>query len=324
ARITFRAGAANGGRGWRDGVIRDHHAAPAAPDQQVFQLQRPQPPPPSLHWLPGITRDTRPGAFSCSQKRPALSAASAAGSSWASAARKAALLMPCARSRAPPRVEAEAVAGSGGASCRRSSGGTTGSSKSSAAGLAAAVLAPPSASPPQSATASRNRNIGSPPWWTGWLSEGRIHDGERLRARHEGDAAQAEQRTHLLAGDVLARPGRRGGAGRGLREGRGARRVEADVALHLLHDLVDVAVQHGDRAEALQVGERPLAVLGVPAPFGVDGPQGDVRVDDDRRAAAERREVVFQPLELLVAEHTSALALEAQRVHQADEVDAAV
>jgi hypothetical protein len=45
-----------------------------------------------------------------------------------------------------------------------------------------------------------------------------------------------------------------------------------------------VPVQHGDRAESLEKGQRLLTVLGAPAPLRVDRPEGDVREDNDRRA----------------------------------------
>ena len=50
--------------------------------------------------------------------------------------------------------------------------------------------------------------------------------------------------------------GRRRSTGRRLREGGRARGMEGDVAFNLLHHLVDVAVEHGHRAETLQVAER--------------------------------------------------------------------
>jgi hypothetical protein len=71
-----------------------------------------------------------------------------------------------------------------------------------------------------------------------------------------------------------ALPGGVGGSGRG-------RGVEGDVALDLLHHLVDVSAQHGDRSEALEIRKRLGAVLGAPAPLRIDHPQGNVSEDDD-------------------------------------------
>src|SRR5207253_2180526 len=65
-----------------------------------------------------------------------------------------------------------------------------------------------------------------------------------------------------------------------LRKRRRAGRVEDDLALDLLHDLVNVAVQHCDRAEAPQQRQGLLGVLRRPAPFLVDRPQGHVREHD--------------------------------------------
>src|SRR5258708_36856674 len=67
----------------------------------------------------------------------------------------------------------------------------------------------------------------------------------------------------------------------------GQSRVERDVAFHLLHDLMNVAVQNGDGTEALQVSECLLAVIRAPAPFGIDRPERDVREHDHRSAAIE-------------------------------------
>src|ERR1700730_12303297 len=80
----------------------------------------------------------------------------------------------------------------------------------------------------------------------------RVDDREVLSAALEVDAGNAEQAAKLVVGD-LHRPGRRGGARRRLRERGRARGVEGDVALDLLHHLVDVAVQHRNRTEALEV-----------------------------------------------------------------------
>src|SRR5690242_2130348 len=99
----------------------------------------------------------------------------------------------------------------------------------------------------------------------------RIDDGEALLAGFEDDAGGAEQAAQPVGGD-LHRPGRWRGAGRGLREGGRACGMEGDVAFDLLHHLVDVAVEHGHRAEAFQEIERPRAVVGTPAPGRIDAP----------------------------------------------------
>src|ERR1700738_1072771 len=91
----------------------------------------------------------------------------------------------------------------------------------------------------------------------------RVDDREALIAALEVDAGNAKQAAKLVVGD-LHRPGRGGGARRRLRESGRARVVEGDVALDLLHHLVDVAVQYGYRAEALEVIQGAGAVLGAP------------------------------------------------------------
>src|SRR5512143_3598395 len=109
----------------------------------------------------------------------------------------------------------------------------------------------------------------------------RVGDGERLAAHPHRDAGDAEHR---------AKPIRRHrhGARRGrrpsyrLREAGGSRGMEGHVAFDLLHDLVDVAVEHGHRTEPLQHGERLHAVVGAPAPFGINRPERDMGEDDDR------------------------------------------
>src|ERR1700746_2287273 len=86
------------------------------------------------------------------------------------------------------------------------------------------------------------------------------------------DRSHAEHRVQLL-GRHLHRPGRRRASRCRLRECGGPCGMERDVALDLLLDLVDVAVEHGDRPEALQIAESAGSVLGSPSPFLIDRPQ---------------------------------------------------
>src|SRR5580765_1420912 len=85
---------------------------------------------------------------------------------------------------------------------------------------------------------------------------------------------------------------------------------------------MDVAVQHRDRTEPLQIRQRPRAVLGAPSPLGIHGPEGNVREYDDRRAALQVLDVLLQPLELLVAKRAEAAGFEVDDIHQSDEMDA--
>src|SRR3954451_10713516 len=79
-----------------------------------------------------------------------------------------------------------------------------------------------------------------------------IDDGQRVSAANEIDGGDAEIFAEVT-GSHLHRPRRRSGAGGRLREGGRARGVERDIAFHLLHDLMDVPVEHRHRAEPLQV-----------------------------------------------------------------------
>jgi hypothetical protein len=63
-----------------------------------------------------------------------------------------------------------------------------------------------------------------------------------------------------------------------------------------------MAVEHSHGAEALEIGQRLRAVVGAPAPILIDGPQRDMREDDNRRRRRAALDVVLQPLELVSAE----------------------
>ena len=98
--------------------------------------------------------------------------------------------------------------------------------------------------------------------------------------------------------------------------------MEGDVALNLLHHLVNVPIEHGDRAEALEDCESLCTILGPPAPFGVNGPERNVREDDDRCASAKVGNVLGEPFQLRSADHTEAFQLDA--VIETDEMHALV
>src|SRR5205814_6017290 len=83
---------------------------------------------------------------------------------------------------------------------------------------------------------------------------------------------------------------------------RRSRGVERDAALDFLLDLMDVAVEHGHRTEALQVTERAGSILSAPPPFLVNRPQGYMSKNDDRGARRTAGEVLLHPFELVVAE----------------------
>ncbi len=104
------------------------------------------------------------------------------------------------------------------------------------------------------------------------------------------------------------------------RVGRRRRGVEGDVALDLLHELVDVSVEDGDRTEAPHEAEGGGGVVGAPAPVGVHGEERDVAEDHQRRLALHPLEVAFEPRQLVGAQ--VAELLEIDGVHQGDEVRA--
>jgi hypothetical protein len=62
----------------------------------------------------------------------------------------------------------------------------------------------------------------------------------------------------------------------GLRKCHRAGGVKRDVALHLLHGLVNMSIENGDGAEAFQVEQCLAAVIRAPSPFRVNAPQWNV------------------------------------------------
>src|SRR3954470_20876249 len=150
----------------------------------------------------------------------------------------------------------------------------------------------------------------------------RVDDGEALVAALECHGADAEQRAKLVVGN-LHRTGRRGAARRRLRERCRTGSVKRHVALDLLHHLMNVTVEHGDGAEALQHLQRAGAIFGAPAPGLVHHPKRDVGEQHDRCRGGLALEIVGEPLELVLAEAAHAAGLEVLDVDEADEVHAA-
>jgi hypothetical protein len=117
----------------------------------------------------------------------------------------------------------------------------------------------------------------------------RVWDASRCCPRLKVTSVNAEKGAQLVVGD-FHRSRRRCRTRRWLRERGRQGGVKGDVDLNLLHDLVDVAVEHRHRTEALEMVERARRVFGAPAPGWIDAPQRNVREDDDRgrgRAAFE-------------------------------------
>src|SRR5579864_9508652 len=98
--------------------------------------------------------------------------------------------------------------------------------------------------------------------------------------------------------------------------------MEAYVAFDFLHGLVNVSIQHRNRAESLQVRKCLPAVLRSPSPLRINRPQRDVRKHDNRSARLEVLYIVLKPLQLLAPERAQTAGLEVHDVDQTDEVDA--
>src|ERR1700688_3752596 len=100
---------------------------------------------------------------------------------------------------------------------------------------------------------------------------------------HYGDAGYPKHRRQLIRGD-LKRPGSGPHAGERLRIGSRASRVESHVAFDLLHNLMNVTVEHGDRAESAQLAHELIRITRTPTPRLIDRPQRHMGKDDDGRA----------------------------------------
>ena len=137
------------------------------------------------------------------------------------------------------------------------------------------------------------------------------------------DLGDAEIFAQFAGGHEL-RARRRGGSRRRLREGGRARGVEGHRSLDLLHQLMDVAVEHGHRAEPRQQPQRLSAVVGAPAPFRRDHPQRDVGEHDDRRRSRWPLRSASSQASWSGAEGAEAVGLEVDDVDERNEMHAAV
>src|ERR1700757_1870742 len=84
---------------------------------------------------------------------------------------------------------------------------------------------------------------------------------------------------------------------------------------------MDVAVEHGDRTELLEIRQRLSAVLCAPTPVLIHSPERDVCADDDRRRGRAAFDVALQPFKLFVAQIAQTAGLEIDDIDQADKVD---
>src|SRR5215470_10713364 len=122
------------------------------------------------------------------------------------------------------------------------------------------------------------------------LGQWRVDDGQPAPALDVVHLAEAEHASELL-GRYLERPRPLPHARGRLRKGRRQCGVEADRTFHFLQDLMNVAVQDGDRAEALEMRERLFAIIRHPAPLRVHRPEGHMGEDDQRSAAAQTLDI---------------------------------
>src|SRR6185312_9623074 len=116
------------------------------------------------------------------------------------------------------------------------------------------------------------------------------------------------------------RAGARSHARRRLRKGGRIGSVIGHVALDLLNDLMDVAVENGHGAEPSQRGERGRGILRAPAPLRVDGTHRHVGEDHDGSAGAALAQVRVQPLQLLGPEPAESRRGQLHHVDQPDEM----
>src|SRR5215471_7967842 len=150
------------------------------------------------------------------------------------------------------------------------------------------------------------------------LSQCDVSQRQRMRRRHR-DLADADDMAQLL-GRYLQRPRPWPLASLGCGVGGRHRCLVGHLALDLLHDLVDVAVEHGHRAKALQIRQCLRCVLGRPAPLRIEWPHWDVGKHHDRRRGTQPLQILLQPFKLVAAETAGVRFLEAQYVGHRDKM----
>src|SRR5437016_539472 len=139
-----------------------------------------------------------------------------------------------------------------------------------------------------------------------------------MRSGNEIDVPNAENFAKLLSGHLHGSGGGRR-SWRGLRKCRRHCRMERHVSFYLLHHLMNVSVEHGHRAEALEQVECLRAIFGGPAPLRIYGPQRNVGEDYDRSAGRQPGHIVLEPRQLLLTNR--AQAFELRGVVQPDEMN---
>src|SRR5437867_11118916 len=97
--------------------------------------------------------------------------------------------------------------------------------------------------------------------------------------------------------------------------------MERNLTFDFLHDLMNMPVKHRHGTESHDVRQSLFAVVGSPAPLGIDGPQWNVCKEDNRSAGSAALEIVLKPFQLFVTERSHASSLQIGDIHQADEMD---
>src|ERR1700733_8493321 len=139
--------------------------------------------------------------------------------------------------------------------------------------------------------------------------------------RHEIDVGNSQHIVKLL-GWRLHWPRGRCCAWRRLRKCGGHCGVKRNITLHLLHDLMDMAIEHCDRAKSLQHCKGLLAIRCSPSPGWVHSPEWNVCENYNGSAALQPTEVLLQPIKLRLTWLAHALKLD--HIDQSDKVDALV
>ena len=91
---------------------------------------------------------------------------------------------------------------------------------------------------------------------------------------------------------------------------------------------MDMSVENRERPESFLNQECSFCITSSPAPFFIDGPKGDVSENNNRCLRLQSGNILFQPLQLLVADHSesavTATGFGIANIHEPDEMDTMV
>src|SRR5271170_2466418 len=105
-----------------------------------------------------------------------------------------------------------------------------------------------------------------------------------------------------------------------LRKCSGHGRVKGHIALHLLHDLMNMTVKDRYGAESFHHGKGLFAIRRTPAPSRVDCPQRNVGKEDDGGTILEPGEIRLEPCKLGLTKFPHAFQFD--HVNEADKMHA--